>query len=342
MTTLTAFCARTGIDVAPAREALNARGPYDDAPWYMQAVLGIGAWVTAVVALAFAWVVMDMAFDVDEPNLVVAIAGAIVFAVSVRLLHHRPEGAFTAHAAVALATAGTLMVAAGVGVPAESVWAAVIATVPFAAAAVWQQRSLLLQFLVVSVTLILLFVAIWDHWGQMTADLPAVFVPFGVALLLYPPMRDVRPTALALLVVPQLIEILVFNFDTGWKLWFGWPAKGLLLFVFAFLVFINWRRVGDSQAQLLAAVAALAAAIVAFLLPTGASAALVLLALAYTIGSRSLAIIGALAEIYFIWLFYWDLQETLLTKSVILMSAGAILLACYGLLIGAMRERRPS
>ena len=105
---------------------------------------------------------------------------------------------------------------------------------------------------------------------------------------------------------------------------------------------INWRRMADAQTRLLAAAGAAAAAVVAFLLPTGASAALVLLALAYTLGSRPLAIIGALAEIYFIWRFYWDLQETLLTKSIILMSAGAILLICYALLIGTMRERRAS
>ena len=79
-----------------------------------------------------------------------------------------------------------------------------------------------------------------------------------------------------------------------------------------------------------------------FLLPIGASAALVLLALAYTLGSRTLAAIGALIEIYFIWSFYWDLDESLLTKSIILMAAGAVLLLCYGLLVGALRERRTS
>ena len=57
---------------------------------------------------------------------------------------------------------------------------------------------------------------------------------------------------------------------------------------------------------------------------------------------RTLAVIGSLTAIYFIWSFYWDLEGTLLTKSIILMSAGAVLLLCYGLLVGALRERRPS
>ncbi len=76
---------------------------------------------------------------------------------------------------------------------------------------------------------------------------------------------------------------------------------------------------------MLALAAAAAAVAIALVLPSGASAALVLLALAYTLGSRTLAAIGALMEVYFIWRFYRDLEGTLLTKSIILMSAGAVL-----------------
>jgi hypothetical protein len=207
------------------------------------------------------------------------------------------------------------MVAAGAGIPAESVWAAAVATLPFAAVAAWQQRSQLLQFLIVSITLALISFAVWDHSYRMMADVPALFMPFGVALLLYPPRRNLRPTAFALLIVPQALA----SFEPGWTVCYG------------------WRRMPDARARLLAAGAVLPVAVVALLLPTGASAALVLLALAYTLGSRTLAVIGALAAVYFIWRFYWDLQETLLTKSVILMSAGAVLLICYGLLMRARR-----
>lgn len=335
MTTLATFCARTGIDAAAARQALAAGASHDDSPWYMQTVLGLGAWITTVAALAFAWVVMDLVFGIDEPNLAVAIAGALVFAGSVWFLQKRPAGAFLAHAAVAFATAGTLMAAAGIAIPMESVWAAVVAMLPFAAFAAWQQRSLLLQFLIVSITLILVSFAVWDYSYRMVTDVPAVFMPFGTALLLYAPRRNLRPTAFALLIVPQALA----SVEPGWTLWHDWPAKILLLALFAFLCAINCRRIADSGARLLAAAAILPVAAVAFLLPTGASAALVLLALAYMLGSRTLAIIGALAAVYFIWRFYWDLQETLLTKSIVLMSAGAVLLICYGLL---MRVRRSS
>jgi len=342
VTQLATFCTRTGIDEAAARQALGMRATHESAPWYMQVVLGIGAWITAIVALFFVGVVMDLVFEIDEPNLAIAVIGAIVFVASLWLLHRRPDGAFAAHAAVAFATAGTLLAAAGVGMPERSLWLAAVATLPFAVAAIWQQRSLLLQFLIVSIALTLGIVAAWDHWNDPVADLPALFIPVGVALLLYPPRRDVRPTAFALLIVPLLIDTLISKFEVSWTLWFGWPARGLLLAVFALLFAVNWRRLVDRQGRLLAVAAAVAVAVVVWQLPTGGSAALVLLTLAYTLGSRTLAVIGALTAIYFIWSFYWDLDGTLLTKSIILMSAGAVLLLCYGLLVGALRERRPS
>jgi hypothetical protein len=330
-----------GIDEAAARTALEVRAR-EDAPWYMQLVLGVGAWITAIAALFFVGITMNLVFDIDEPDVVVALIGAAVFVASLWLLRHRPHGAFTAHAAVAFAVAGTLLAAAGVGAPAESLGWTAVATLPFAAASIWQQRSLLLQFLVVSVTLILVTVAAWDHWDRLIANLPAIFIPFGVALLLYPPRHDMRPTAFALLILPLGFDVAASALGGGTTSWFRWLAQGLLLAVFAFLFAINWRRVTDRQDRLLALVSAIAIAVVTFLLPIGASATLVLLALAYTLGSRTLAAIGALLEIYFIWSFYWDLDESLLTKSIILMAAGAVLLLCYGLLVGALRERRAS
>jgi hypothetical protein len=339
---LAALCARTGIDEAAARQALGACAAHESVPWYMHVVLGIGAWITAIAALFFAGVVMDLVFEIDEPNLAVAVAGAMVFVASLWLLHRRPEGAFAVHAAVAFATAGTLLAAAGAGVPDRSVWLAAAAALPFAAAAIWQQRSLLLQFLITSIALILGILAAWDHWDDPILDLPAIFIPVGVILLLYPPRREVRPTAFALLIMPLLIDILASKFEVGWTLWFGWPARGLLLAVFALLFAVNSRRVTDRQGRLLAVAAAIAIAVVVWHLPTGGSAALVLLTLAYTLGSRTLAAIGALTAIYFIWSYYWDLEGTLLTKSVILMSTGAVLLLCYGLVVGTLRERRTS
>lgn len=337
MTSLAQFCTQVGIDQAAARQALQASTAHPELPWYMQAVLGIGAWITAIAGLFFVWAVMDLVFGVDDPNFTVALAGAAIFAASLWLLHRRPHGAFLAHAATAFAVAGSLLAAAGIGVPAESLWQATAAMLPFCALAIWQQRSLLLQFLVVSAALILAILAAWDHWENVLAGIPAICIPFGAAILLHPPRHDVRPAAFALLLVPQLLEIAGSAFENAWSPWFGWPAKLILLAAFIVLFAGNWRRLAEPRNRALALAGAAGAGAAALVLPTGATAALVLLLLAYTLASRSLAVIAAVMEIYFIWLFYDDLGSTLLAKSIMLMSAGSVLLVCYALLIAATR-----
>jgi len=151
-----------------------------------------------------------------------------------------------------------------------------------------------------------------------------------------------RPSAFALLVVPLGFELVAGEFDPPLALWYGWPAKTVFLALFGALLSVNLHRLKDTWMRQAVVAGAVVAIATALLLPTGASAALVLLVLAYCLGSRTLATLGALAEVYFIWKFYADLQSTLLVKSVILMSAGAALLFCYGLLVMAARRRRPA
>ncbi len=153
--------------------------------------------------------------------------------------------------------------------------------------------------------------AVWDDWERAVGDLPAIAVPVGACLLLFPPRLDVRPTAFALLVIPQLIQTIALGVDMGLGIgWLqGWFPRLSFLAVFAALVFLRWQHVGDARrsGQMLAG--AIIATAAALLMPSGASAALVLLALAYTIGSRPLAVVGAVGEVYFLWTFYRDLQE---------------------------------
>lgn len=338
MTDLAAFCARFGIDPAAARAALDGHATRDDAPWYVQAVLGLGAWVTAIAGLAFVWAVMDFVLGIDEPDLVIAALGAALFAASLWLLHLRPDGAFVAHMAAAFATAGTILAAAGIGVPQESLWAAALATLPFAAAALWQQRSQLLQFLVISVALIAWMIAAWDEWQRDIVDLAVIAVPVGALMLLHPPRRDMRAASIALLIVPELVTIAVLNFEPGRGLWLMWLPKIVFLVVFGLLFALNWRRFDPGRDRLLALAGGILAVAAALVLPSGSAVALVILLLAYTLGSRTLAAIGALAEVYFIWDFYTDLQSTLLTKSCILMGVGLALLLCYGLLATIRRR----
>jgi len=50
MTSLEGLCSELGVDVDAARSALRA-AERDETAWYVQLVLGIGAWLTAIIGL---------------------------------------------------------------------------------------------------------------------------------------------------------------------------------------------------------------------------------------------------------------------------------------------------
>ena len=67
----------------------------------------------------------------------------------------------------------------------------------------------------------------------------------------------------------------------------------------------------------------------AALIPLGGASALLLILAGYILGSRNLAIIGTLLQIYFLTMFYYDLSLGLLTKSIILFVSGLIFLGVW-------------
>ncbi len=199
----------------------------------MQMVLGIGAWITAIAALFFVGVVMDLVLDIDEPNLVVAVVGAM-------RIRRKP---------VAAATAGPMARSQRTprwhSRPRARCWPRRVRRAGGEALggrsrnpAVCRRRDLAATIAAAAVPDGLdrahpRHLAAWDHWDDLVVDLPAIFIPVGVALLLYPPRHDVRPTAFALLIVPLADRHRGPEFEGGWTLWFGWPARGMLLAVFA-------------------------------------------------------------------------------------------------------------
>jgi uncharacterized membrane protein len=78
---------------------------------------------------------------------------------------------------------------------------------------------------------------------------------------------------------------------------------------------------------------AVAAIAVGMLLPPGGAAALMILMLAFVLGSRPLALLGVLLQINYIWRFYYDMEVTLLVKSGILVAVGAVLVLAWWLMM---------
>ena len=334
MIALPEFCHALDLDADAAARALAGRaGAAEPAgSWYVQAILGFGAWITAVVAtaagLAFLYITLDL--DIGVPN-ALWILGAGYFVVGLWALF-RPGGTFRTQFGISITAAGIAMTAVGAAGAADDVWLGAVVSIVLAVAAEWLGRNRQLQFLGAGFAAAMVIAALIEEHVPYVTDIVAFMAPVGLILFVAPPAFDLRPTAMVLLLAPMLLDFL-HGLGLGGR-WTdtGWLAEAV--FVASFLALLWLMRKGPDMRRvgLELAAAAVVAVALAFLLPIGGLVALLLLTLAYLLGSAALAATGALLQAYFIFRFYYDLDQTLLEKSLIMTAAGAAMLALWWLL----------
>jgi uncharacterized membrane protein len=334
MTDLASFCATLNLDEAAVRRLLEteAGATVMPPPWYVLLLLGVGAWITAVLMIAFVAVFLGLALNVDEPGLGSAVIGAAMFLCGLFIQAKTKESVFAEQFAIALVAAGAAIAAFSLWFESENLWIAAAAAAALAAIDIWRNRYAQQQFLLASLAIGLGVAAVSDAMATRSVDIVALAVPVGAWLYLRPPPKDMRPAATALLLAMPLYALVT---DSLYDPTYGsgsWPARVIAMATILVLSWLRARRSAAPKASLSNLCIALAAAAVCLLLPPGGSAALVILMLAFTLGHWPLAIVGVLLEIYFVPRFYYDLDASLLSKSWILMAVGAALLAAYAAL----------
>jgi hypothetical protein len=109
MTELQRLCESFNLDEARARRALtDIRGEATSAlamPWYVRLIIGVGAWVTALVAIALGGMIL-YALETDA-GLAIAFMGAIYFTLGVWWLGRVGHRVYATHLGIAVAAAGT-------------------------------------------------------------------------------------------------------------------------------------------------------------------------------------------------------------------------------------------
>jgi hypothetical protein len=339
MIELREFCASLQLDENRAREALmSERGEETSAlvmPWYVRLVVGVAAWITALVATGLGAAILFIALETDS-GIAISTLGAVYFGTGLLLLRVPGSGIFLAQLGLAIAAAGVALIALGAGFETEEIWPATVASAVLTAMIIAITPNRTLQFLSALLTAVLFCVTLSDLEVPYYLDLVSLGGLAGVALMLRPPQRDLQPLAVVLLLMFPTVAI--FGPDTiGWLIkpgaGVGWFAKTLHIGLFLWLVFVHWQRATMPEARERLMPFAVAAVLVCMLLPPGSSAALVIMMLAFVLGSRPLALLGTLLQIHYIWRFYYDLEITLLAKSGILAAVGVVLLAAWWLML---------
>jgi Domain of unknown function (DUF4401) len=300
-------------------------------PWYVRLVIGLGAWVTALVLIALGASFVYGLLELDS-GVGIAVFGALFFALGLWLLWKGPSGVFGEQLGIATAAAGGAMICGGIAAEAESLGVGCFVAAILTAVVIAVTEDKILQFLTASLTSGLYVAALLDAHVPFAFDLVALATPAGLALLLYPPRRDLMPTAVALLLTFPVFSVLA---QDAWY-WRdmatvgGTFAKILHISLFLGLVYLHWRR-GSGKANLQVAGFAVGAVVVCLLLPAGGSAAMLLLMLAFVIGSRPFALLGIALQSQFIVRYYYSLEMSLLDKSLLLMGVGGVLLVLWWL-----------
>lgn len=303
-------------------------------PWYVRGTIAVGAWVTAVVLMLLGGVFLFGLLDIEE-ILAASFLGAAYLAFGISLLRAVSAGVFREQLGIATAAAGAALIAGGIAGEFEEMWAGFAAAVCTLALVVRFSAERILQFLVAALAAGLYVAALIVGKTAYFVDLVALATPAGLALLLFPPRRDLAPTAVALLLTFPFVS--VFAMESGY--WLrnvhegGTIARSLHIVLFLALVTLHWRRSADDRAKWQTAGFGVVATAVCLLLPPGGSAAMLLLMLAFVIGSAPFAALGAALEVQFLGRYYYSLEMSLLNKSLLLMAVGFLLTGAWWLMV---------
>lgn len=307
-------------------------------PWYVRWVIGVGAWITAVVMMLLGGAIVFVALEFDSAGALAAI-GAAYLGAGLWVLHQPDRGMFAQQLGIATAAAGGALISGGLAAEAEEVWVGIPVSAIVAAIVFRLSASRILQFLAAGLVAAFFVAALLTERVPYILDIVALATPAGLYLLLRPPQRDVTPAAIVLLLLFPLFSVFVMsdvywvrNVEVG-----GWIARAIHIALFGWLVSMQWKQGGGQRVNARVAAFVAAAVAVCVLLPPGGSAALLIMTFAFVTGSAPYALLGVALQSQFIIRYYYSLEMNLLDKSLLLMAVGAVLLLAWWL---AQRDSR--
>jgi uncharacterized membrane protein len=336
MADLTSFCAEFGLNDTAVRQVLARSGPAgrQDSPWYIQGIVSLGAWISGLVIIAFGVTLIVVVLEIRDPGGMIALLGIIFFAIGFALLFRARVSLFKEQFAISLSAAGIALGAGGLGVETEKIWVAALMAVLLATLVAWKAPSQSLHSLASALAAALCIASLVEQEVPYFLGLVSLTLVAGALLLMHPLHMELRPTACILLFTGPLVMTL-YDTALGLTVWGeldagGWHARVVHIALFLWLAYGLWLRTTGKTAHIELIAFAATATVLGLIMPPGGSAALVILVLAFVLGSRLLALAGLLLQIYFIVQFYYQLETSLLVKSVVLSAAGAVLLALWG------------
>jgi uncharacterized membrane protein len=327
------FSQRIGVEASLVSEVLSQTLEREQ-PWYMSMFLAIAGVLTAILGCFFfgSFVAVIVGFDNE---VVFGVLGAVIFGFSI-LLRRKTHSPYVQHMLNTMIIVGGLLCAFGFGDILRDFDAIIILLLVLSLLVLTLVRDRILEFLSAAAIITLIGVEAYHLNIPMVESVILVIATgLGVFLLTRPiGARLYKAAGTAFLMAPAILGIALVHMQRWESLAdtsrfsddFNARVISLILLLGSVFYLNRGRGVSDFKPPLLALIPLV---IAAACVPLGGASALLLILTGYILGSRSLAIIGTLLQIYFLTMFYYDLSLDLLTKSIVLFVSGLIFLGVW-------------
>jgi hypothetical protein len=307
--------------------------------WYIQAAMGVSAWIAAIFIIGF----IVTGVVLSESAAAYIIAGLIFCGAAVGAKRFFPRSIFVGQLTLAVSLAGQGLLMAGFYIGTESLIVTCLLTIVMEAALIALYPARLHRFISSLAILGALLILIYGEWELYEATHILVFLLAGLALAIWygdswAAGRDLqeltRPVGYAAVIVllglllPSVI--LGLDFVDQW-----WISTVLLLIAFLGLVFLIARSGGMALSPVVIGALAGAGVVLAVLTwqTPGILASLTILLLGFWRGQRLVWGLAVAFLAFFIGAYYYNLDLTLYEKSLILMGTGALFFLARYLLL---------
>ena len=326
-------------DLSALQEDIEAK----ENPWYIETFLALAGMITAGFGVAFFGLIFSSFLDFENFGVALLIGGLPVY-IGALILRSKSNQGYLRHLLNTFLMVGAAMLVGGIGLALEQSSALnwgipVFAVLILTALNIAFVRDAIIEFLSVLIAMGTLYFYLGYDLNIAYFDIILVVFAEGLAMVFLTRVlkkRLLTAAASALLIYPVLASL---SFGLSGVFGFGSPTEGLefsrytysfagVLIAAAAIVYLNvinpafksWRPPIFVLAPLL---------IVMGLFPFGGASALLLILTGYVLGHRTLAILGVLLEIYYLYMFYYELSISLGTKSYILMAVGVVFLGVW-------------
>ena len=300
-------------------------------PWYMELFLGICGVLTAIIVGLFFGLLFTLTFNIENTAVFIPV-GAAILAISM-FLRLKSSSIYTIHLLNTFILAGGALFLAGFGeIIDEYLLGLLILVSALGVAFIIKDR--ILEFILggTAFTGFALFISEFfsDHAKWISAGIAILVATF---FFLYPIRRRFYIAGgLGLLVAATLLFVIDGQsyFYATYSDYTQLLSKLVLTAGFAGSVYWINHRMGLKGQDMRPHLWVLVPLVIAVaILPIGAALPLLLMVFGYIIGSWPLALLGIVFQIYFLWMFYYDLSITLLHKSILLVVTGLIFVVLW-------------